>query len=197
MSINMSNVKSITLGGVEVKKIADTNGNVLWENKGKSTISLTVGEGQDCTSTQYLNAIRIPSSGTIKGAISNKTGIDYNNIKVTKVELDLSTLYWYNSSSGKYAPYFSTSSSITSSTTYFGGGIDRTSSHVFQWSNYKYDVSKYMNTRLFGYRYNYNYDQWYPEYTKFTDTNNNSGSKFCQSYGSGLPIFTIVVTYEY
>ena len=30
MSINMANVKSITLGGVSVKKIEDTNGNVLW-----------------------------------------------------------------------------------------------------------------------------------------------------------------------
>lgn len=30
MSINMSNVKSITLGGVSVKKIEDTSGNVLW-----------------------------------------------------------------------------------------------------------------------------------------------------------------------
>ena len=66
MSINMSNVKAITLGGKNVKKISDKSGNVLWENKGESTINLTVGEGQDCNSTQYLNAIRIPSSSTIK-----------------------------------------------------------------------------------------------------------------------------------
>ena len=192
MSINMSNVKSITLGGVEVKKIADKNGNVLWEGKGESTISLTVGEGQDCTSTQYLDAIRIPSSGTIMSAISNKTGVSYDNINVKKVELDLSTLYWYNDLSGEYAPYLSTSSSITSSTTYFCGGITRTSSYVFQWSNSKYDVTKYMNTRLFGYRYNYNYNQWYPKYSSFYD----SGPNFCQRNGTGLPIFTIVVTYE-
>lgn len=31
MSINMSNVKAITLGGQNVKKIEDTNGNVLWK----------------------------------------------------------------------------------------------------------------------------------------------------------------------
>ena len=31
MSINMSNVKAITLGGQNVKKIEDANGNVLWE----------------------------------------------------------------------------------------------------------------------------------------------------------------------
>ena len=195
MSINMSNVKSITLGGVEVKKIADTNGNVLWENKGESTINLTVGEGQDCTSTQYLNAIRIPSSSTIKQAISNKTGVLYDNIKVTKVELDLTTLYWLTDSSGKHYPVLSTSSSITSSTTYFCGGIDRTSDYVFEWSNSKYDVTNYMNTKLFGYRYNYNYDQWYPKYSQFY-TNIGEGPTFCQSYGSGLPIFTIVVTYE-
>ena len=194
MSINMSNVKSITLGGVEVKKIADTNGNVLWQynNTSSGTIELTVGAGQDITSTQYLNAIRIPSSSTIKTAISNKTGVSYDSINVKKVELDLSTLYWNNDSSGKYYPNFSTSSSITSSTTYFGGGSTVTSSYVFNWSNYKLDVTKYMNTRLFGYRYNYNYDQYHAKYTAFSD----SGSKFCQSYGSGLPIFKIVVTYE-
>ena len=33
MSINMSNVKAITLGGQNVKKIEDLNGNVLWQNK--------------------------------------------------------------------------------------------------------------------------------------------------------------------
>ena len=193
MSINMSNVKAITLGGKNVKKIEDTNGNVLWENKGESTINLTVGEGQDCTSTQYLDAIRIPSSGTIKSAISNKTGVSSNYINVKKVELDLTTLYWYTGSSGKHYPVLSTSSSITSSTTYFCSGIDRTSNYVFQWSNSKYDVTKYMNTKLFGYRYNYNYDNWNPKYTSFGD----SGPKFCQRNGTGLPIFTIVVTYEY
>ena len=195
MSINMSNVKSITLGGVSVKKIEDTNGRVLWGGSTTATISLTVGSGQDCTSTQYLNAIRIPSSSTIKQAISNKTGVLYDNIKVTKVELDLTTLYWLTDSSGKHYPVLSTSSSITSSTTYFCGGIDRTSDYVFEWSNSKYDVTKYMNTRLFGYRYNYNYDQWHPKYSTFSDSV-SSGPKFCQRNGTGLPIFTIVVTYE-
>ena len=191
MSINMTNVKSITLGGVSVKKIEDTNGNVLWENKNGTTINLTVGEGQDCTSTQYLNAIRIPSSGTIKTAISNNTGISYDYINVKKVELDLTTLYWRNEYSGKQTPKLSTSSSNTSSTTYFASGIERTSSYVFEWSNYKLDVTKYMNTRLFG--YSYEYDRYYPRYRQFSD----SGSRFCQSNGTGLPIFTIVVTYEY
>ena len=193
MSIIMKNVKSITLGGLEVKKIEDKNGNVLWGNNTQTaTINLTVGEGQDCTSTQYIDAIRIPSSGTIRRAISNKTGISYDYINVKKVELDLSTLYWYTDSSEKHYPILSTSSSITSSTTYFCSGIDRTSNYVFEWSNSKYDVTKYMNTRLFGYRYNYNYDTYHPKYTSFSDT----GSRFCQSNGSGLPIFTIVVTYE-
>ena len=198
MSINMSNVKSITLGGVSVKKISDKNGNVLWGNSTQTaTINLTVGAGQDCTSTQYLNAIRIPSSGTIKSAISNKTGVPYNYINVKKVELDLTTLYWYNGRSGKHYPTLSTSSSSTSSTTYFASGIDRTSSYVFQWADYKYDVTKYMNTKLFGYSYNYNYDQWNPKYSSFSDSSSSSGSKFCQRNGTGLPIFTIVVTYEY
>lgn len=191
MSINMTNVKSITLGGQNVKKIADTNGNVLWENKGKSTISLTVGEGQDITSTQYLNAIRIPASWTIAREISNKTGVLQDNIKVTKVELDLTTLYWLNQYSGTQTPMLSTSSSNTSSTTYFASGIDRNSMYVFEWSNYKLDVTKYMNTRLFG--YSYEYDRYNPRYRQFSD----SGSRFCQRTGTSLPTFTIVVTYEY
>ena len=195
MSINMSNVKSITLGGQNVKKIADKNGNVLWQDKiSSATISLTVGAGQDCASTQYLNAIRIPSSGTIKDAISNKTGIPYDDINVKKVELDLSTLYWLTDSSKKHYPTLSTSSSVSSSTVYFGAGETRQKDYVFQWDTYKLDVTKYMNTRLFGYRYNYDYDYWNPKYSSFAESN-SSGPKFCQSYGTSLPIFTIVVTY--
>ena len=194
MSINMKDVKSITLGGVSVKKIEDTNGNVLWDNTQTPTISLTVGEGQDCTSTQYLNAIRIPSSNTIKVAISNKTGASSNSITIKKVELDLTTLYWRNEYSGTQTPKLSTSSSNTSSTTYFATGIDINGRGVSQWSNYKLDVTQYMNTRLFGYCYEY--DRYNPRYRKF-DTTIGEGSTFCQSYGSGLPIFTIVVTYEY
>ena len=33
MSINMSNVKAITLGGQNVKKIEDANGNILWQKQ--------------------------------------------------------------------------------------------------------------------------------------------------------------------
>lgn len=194
MSINMKNVKSITLGGVSVKKIEDTNGRVLWGGSTTATINITVGEGQDCTSTQYLNAIRIPASWTIANAISRKTGIPSGSINVTKVELDLSTLYWYNYYSGKQSPKFSTSSSNTSSTTYFGSGTERTTKYVFPWATYKIDVTKYMNTRLFG--YSYEYDRYNQRYRSFSDSS-SSGSVFCQSNGTGLPIFTIVVTYEY
>ena len=195
MSINMANVKSITLGGVQVKKIADTNGRILWSGSTTTTINITVGEGQDATSTQYFNAIRIPSSSTIKNAISRKTGIASSSINVKKVELDLTTLYWFDERSGKHSPEFSTSSSITSSTTYFGSGIDRTGRHISQWSNYKMDVTKYMNTRLFGYTYNYNYDNWNPKYSSFSESN-SSYPIFCNS-GGNLPTFTLIVTYEY
>ena len=195
MSINMSNVKSITLGGQNVKKIEDKNGNVLWKdnNTYTTTISLTVGEGQDITSTQYRDAIRIPSSNAIKNAIGSKIGIASSGINVKKVELDLSTLYWHNVYSGKQTPKLSTSSSNTSGTTYFASGIERTSNYVFEWSNYKLDVTQYMNTRLFGYCYEY--DRYNPRYRQF-GTSSGDSSTFCQSYGSGLPIFTIVVTYE-
>lgn len=200
MSINMSNVKSITLGGAQVKKIEDTSGVVLWQKPSSSaTINLTVGtngSGQDATGTQYFYAIRIPSSWTIQRAISNKTGIEYDSIKVTKVELDLSTLYWYNDRSNYQVPKLSTSSSATSSTTYFGSGTERRNgTGKYQWGTHKIDVTKYMNTRLFGYNYgSYIYDK---TYYAFSDTG-TSGSRFCTSSSSStLPIFTIVVTYEY
>ena len=159
------------------------------------TINLTVGEGQDITSTQYLNAIRIPSSSTIRNAVASKIGTESFGINVTKVELDLTTLYWLTDTTEKVYPLLSTSSSVSSSTVYFCGGTDRKQDYVFQWSNYKLDVTKYMNKRLFGYRYNYNYSNWIPKYTQFSES--GSGPKFCQSNGTGLPIFTIVVTYEY
>ena len=69
MSIIMKNVKSITLGGVSVKKIEDKNGNVLWENKNISTINSTVSYGQDITTTQYAEGIVLPSSNDIKSKI--------------------------------------------------------------------------------------------------------------------------------
>ena len=41
MSINMSNVKAITLGGQNVKKIEDANGNVLWALKSANAAIIT------------------------------------------------------------------------------------------------------------------------------------------------------------
>ena len=61
MSIIMKNVKSITLGGVSVKKIEDKNGNVLWDKSTQTaTNELTVGEGQDITTTQSFNKLSKP-----------------------------------------------------------------------------------------------------------------------------------------
>ena len=164
-----------------------------------ATINLTVGtngSGQDATGVQYFNAIRIPSENTIKNAIASKIGTASFGINVTKVELDLSTLYWYNDRSNYQVPKLSTSSSSSSSTTYFGSGTERRDrTGLYQWGTYKIDVTKYMNTRLFGYNYgSYMYDQ---TYYSFSDSS-SSGSRFCTSSSSStLPIFTIVVTYEY
>lgn len=50
MSINMANVKSITLGGVSVKKIENLNGDVLWE--GTSALSSISISGYTTSFTQ-------------------------------------------------------------------------------------------------------------------------------------------------
>lgn len=94
MSINMSNVKAITLGGQNVKKIEDKNGNVLWKLPGSDiptgTINLTVGSGQDITIGQYFNRIVTPSLNNIKSAVANKASISESNIvSIDTVELIL------------------------------------------------------------------------------------------------------------
>ena len=83
MSINMSNVKAITLGGQNVKKIEDKNGNVLWKenNNQTTTINLTVGSGQDISIGQYYNRIVVPSLNDIKSAVANKASISVSDIE--------------------------------------------------------------------------------------------------------------------
>ena len=89
MSINMSNVKAITLGGLNVKKIEDKNGNVLWK-KSSATIDITIGSGQDIVTSQYYNRIAVPSLTTIKSAVANKASISESNIvSIDTVELAL------------------------------------------------------------------------------------------------------------
>ena len=161
-----------------------------------TTINITVGAGQEITTSQYYDSIRIPSSSTIRNAVARKIGAEPFGINLTKVELDLSTLYWYNNRSNYQTPEFSTSSSNTSSTTYFGSGIERRDkTGIFQWHTYNIDVTKYMNTRLYGYNYgSYIYDKTYYKFS----TSSSSGSRFCTSSSSStLPTFTIRVTYEY
>ena len=189
MSINMANVKSITLGGVQVKKIADTNGNVLWGNEKQSaTINLTVGKSQDITTGQYYNRIVLPSLSSIKSNIASKTGISSGSINITKVELDLSKLYWYNDYGSTQTPYFSLS---TSSPSYFGMGSQRTTTGKYKWSSGELDVTNYLDKSLYGYR------ETRDIYNTFS-TSSSSGSRFCaRSSSYTKPTYTIRVTYEY
>ena len=192
MSINMSNVKSITLGGVSVKKIEDKNGNVLWqENKTHSaTIELTIGSGQDITTTQYYNRIVLPSINTIKSTINSKQGISVTNI--TKVEFDESTFYWYNpnTSTSLYSAKATTSSSTTGGTgVLYSNYRNYRDQGVCQWGTSKIDVTNYLSKTLYGY--------YVSSYTSSFGTYANSGNgNFCNSSGS-KPTFTLIVTYEY
>lgn len=277
MSIIMANVKSITLGGVSVKKIEDTNGNVLWEEvpvvsldyirisgsyktrlhtgdafvfggtvrayytDGTSavvtssatfsgydmstagtytvtvsytengvtrttsyslvvadittaTINITVGAGQDITNTQYRNYLFIPYLSAIKSKVASKTGVASSDINITKVQLDLSTLYWYDDSVMTSKPYFSLS---TSSPSYFGVGAQHTTSGRYQWDTYKLDITSNLGKSLYGYVWQRYSSSSTPTYTAFS-TSSSSGSRFCTSTSSSkVPTYTIVVTYEY
>ena len=192
MSINMSNVKSITLGGVEVKKIEDTNGRVLWQENKSSTINITVGEGQDITIRQNYNRISLPVLNTIKTKVANKIGVTSSSINITKVEIDCSTLYWYNpnTSASYLGAKATTSSSLDSGTSVlFANSQSYRTQGICQWSGSKTDVTNYLGTQLYGYWENRN------GYTPFNNYANASGyGNFCNSSGS-KPTFTLVVTY--
>ena len=153
------------------------------------TKTLTVGEGQDITTTQYRNYLFIPYASSIKNAIMGDIGVTTQAyINITKVELDLSTLYWYNDYYSTQTPYFSLS---TSSPSYFGSGTTRSSTGIYQWGSYKLDITKYLGKSLYGYR------STNGVYNEFSSSS-SSGSRFCTSSSSStLPTFTIVVTYEY
>ena len=192
MSIIMSNVKSITLGGVSVKKIEDKNGNVLWGNNTQTaTINLTVGAGKDLDVTQYYNRIFIPYASTIKNKIASKIGSSSGSINVTKVEFDESTLYWYNpnTSTSLYSAKATTSSSTTDGTgVLYSTYRNYRDQGVCQWSSSKPDVTNYLGKTLYGY-----YVKSSPR--SFGTNANSSNGNFCNRNGD-LPTFTIVVTYE-
>lgn len=191
MSIIMKNVKSITLGGVSVKKIEDKNGNVLWGNSTQTaTIELTVGAGQDITTRQSFNKLSIPSKSTLKSTIASKIGTSSSSITIKKIEIDLSTLYWYLSDSDdRYTPYFSWINQIdyilddSAGTQVRGTGIKK-------WGSSYYNVTNY--STLYGYRKGYAVGLY-----SFKNSS-SSGSRYCTSSSSStLPTFTIRVTYEY
>ena len=151
MSINMTNVKAITLGGQNVKKIEDTSGNVLWQMKSGGTINITVGKGQDITITQYYNRIGLPVLNTIKSKVANKIGVTSSSINITKVELDCSTLYWYNpNTSTTYLGAKATTSSSPDSGTsvLFANSQNYKTEGVCQWSGSKTDVTNYLGKTL-------------------------------------------------
>lgn len=158
------------------------------------TISLTVGEGKDITSTQNYNKLFIPYASSIKSRIMSSIGVTSQQyINITKVELDESTLYWYNPNNDTklYNAKATTSSSATSGTgvlySTYRNYRDR---GVCQWSSSsKADVTNYLGKSLYGY---------YVSSTtqSFGNVANSGSGNFCNSSGS-KPTFTIIVTYEY
>ena len=111
MSINMANVKSITLGGVSVKKIENLNGDVLWEGTpalssitisgyttsftqndtfvfgGTVTAHYTNGSTQDVTSSAVFSGYNMSSVG------SQTVTVTYTESGVTKTTTYNITVY--------------------------------------------------------------------------------------------------------
>lgn len=194
MSIIMKNVKSITLGGVSVKKIEDTNGNVLWQenNTQTATIELTVGARQDITTTQSSTQLNLPSIGSIKSTINSKTG--RIPIKITKVEVyGGSPLYWKPGESSSRRPWLASNSSGNSPEPPYiiGKTSSSTSTKVFG-SGYA-DVTTLIddtNTTPF---YGWMQPGTNPTYYRM---NGDNRGKLCDSSGNS-PVYKIRVTYEY
>lgn len=196
MSIIMKNVKSITLGGVSVKKIADKNGNVLWEikNTQTATIELKVGAGQDITTSQSSTQLNLPSIETIKNAIRIKTGrVVYN---ITKVEVyGAEPLFWIPGSGNTMRPWLASNSSGYEPDSPYIIGTSRfstSSSQVFG-SGYV-DVTTLINDTSTAPFYG-----WMQVGTSTTWYRMNGGNrgKLCDSTGNGMPVYKIRVTYEY
>ena len=192
MSIDMKNVKSITLGGVSVNKIEDTSGNILWSGSTTATMNITVGSGKDITTTQYYNRIVLPSLSTIKSTLESKIGVTSSSINITKVELDESTLYWYNpyTSDNSRNAKATTSSSVNSGTTVLVSDYNSTQG-AHQWGTSKIDVTNYLGSKLYGYY------KGASGYTNFGNYSSSNSGNFCTSNRTVKPEFTLVVTYEY
>lgn len=157
------------------------------------TINITVGEGQDITSTQNYNKLFIPYASSIKNKIMDITGITSQQyINITKVELDGTTLYWYNpnDSTKLYNAKATTSSSIDGGTgVLYSEYRNYRDKGVCQWSSSKTDVTKYLGKSLYGY---YNGASGYVAFATYSSSNYGN---FCNRSGS-KPTFTLVVTYE-
>ena len=228
MSINMSNVKAITLGGRNVKKIEDTNGNVLWKVPGSDiktgTINITVGSGQDITTTQYYNRIVVPSLNSIKSAVANKASISESNIvSIDTVELILgeTTLpnavkHGTSSTRGTKIRFFlvlgSTITSQVLTRGYSAYSVDFTNGNYADkcisgafsptrtGTNY-IDITSYLSasstTSIYG-----GYAMGTTEYgsetpLKMFGTSSDSGVHMCANTTSTLPTFRIRVSYSY
>ena len=224
MSINMSNVKAITLGGLNVKKISDKSGNVLWKynNPYSSTIELTVGSGQDITTRQYYNRIVVPNLNSIKSAVANKSSISVSNIvSIDTVELILGSntlpcAVKHGTSSTrdtKIRFFLVLGSTITSTVLSRGSGaytVDFASGNYANkyivgafcptWTGTNYiDITSYLSASSTRSIYG-GYAMGTTEYQSETplnmfETSSDSGVHMCSYATSTLPTFSIRVSY--
>ena len=228
MSINMSNVKAITIGGQNVKKIEDKNGNVLWKVPSSDittgTINITIGSGQDITTTQYYNRIVVPSLTTIKNVVANKASISLSNIvSIDTVEIILgvepypkAVKHSTSSARGTKIRFFLVLGSQITSTVlargYYAYTVDFTSGNYANEpiarafcttsSGTDYiDITSYLSETIATYIYGAyvmgttGYDSQTP--SQMFGNSSNSGVHMCASSKSTLPTYSIRVSYSY
>lgn len=201
MAVDMSNVKQIMHNNKEVIKIEDSLGNVLWENKKGSTINIRIGSWQDISITQYFNKLQIPPMGEIRKYIASKIGVSMSQVKITNVQIDGSTLYWYNynKDTDEHTPYLSFQSGAWNDTVYFGGGDTVSSTGLNPWSSgiVNLDGIDVNNNNYPTILYGFTYSNSTGSYSVFKSSDSSTTNKFCQnSPYFEVPTFTIVVTYE-
>ena len=194
MAVTMSNVKQIMHNNKEVIKIEDSLGHILWQKKKTiATINITVGEKQDYQTNQYPNRLVLPSLTGIRSKVASKIGTSADSINVKKVEMDWSTVYWYNADESFPFPRVALTAENPS---FFGIGNGRTRTGLYNWSTEIQDITDKLSSGRTTAFYGYVWDAYSGEIRKFSSSS-SYGWRFCSSSSSSnLPTFTIIVTYE-
>ena len=192
----LSNVKDIIHNNKHLKNIKDSNGNIIWggvEYKDVPTQrTLTVGSGQNITTTQYANRLVMPSNTVLRNNLASIEGVSTSSINNITIELDASSVYWVSNSSSTLYAFMSTSSG-TSGTLINPSSANSSNASPKQWkSSGYYEVTK--GGTYYGLSSAASTGS--SPSTFYTSISSTGGSHFCKSNSATtLPTFTLRVSY--